>query len=342
MILMSLASLATIVTPPHGPEGVASAVDAAIPWLVYAASTLLIHRSKYIARRGHRASFGVLCTAVLALLLIMEWSTSFAVVLAHVLIFRGGTRGGAATGLTFAWSALLLDLIVAVIIVTGAQLTSRACRLRERELAIARLERRSVRARLQFLLAQLKPHFLFNALNGVLALLHDDPRAARAMVRDLTAFVSGYLAHDASLTTTVREELTMVEGYAAIEQRRFPHSFTLTIDVDPSTVDLEIPTFLLQPFIENAIAHGLMGAGGGTIRVVIARTGARLEIVIADSGGGSAPTIRERIGLSNSRERLSAMYGADHLIEIRHHGEQGTVIRVQVPAVMAHDWRAGS
>jgi len=186
---------------------------------------------------------------------------------------------------------------------------------------------------MQFLLAQLTPHFLFNSLNGVLALVQDDPEAGRAMLRDLRSFVERLLIQERSIVSTVREELQTLDGYVAIQRRRFPRSFHFVCDVETSAFDLEIPTFLLQPFVENAIRHGLLESGGGSIRIGMHREGSRLLISIEDSGRSFlAGGVRERIGLSNSRARLQAMYGNDHLLEIRRSPLSGMIITIDIPA----------
>jgi two-component system, LytTR family, sensor kinase len=183
----------------------------------------------------------------------------------------------------------------------------------ERERA-ARAVKLADRARLSALQTQLNPHFLFNALNGIAALIRADNRStAAAMVDDLGAFLRAILQKLDSPEISVADEIALVNQYLQIQRRRFGNRLQIDICVEPETMGACLPTLILQPLVENALQHGILVLeSGGTIQVDIRRQDDKLLITVNDDGVGTESGSHVRgLGLRNCADRLSALYGSD-------------------------------
>jgi two-component system LytT family sensor kinase len=169
-------------------------------------------------------------------------------------------------------------------------------------------------ARLAALSRQINPHFLFNTLNSVTSLIRLDPHQARQMVVKLSNILRRLLRQQDNLTP-LREELSFIDDYLAIEMVRFGDTLHFVKDTDPDTLDLLVPSMLLQPLVENSIRHGLSSkVDGGTIRERSRLMGGRLQILIEDDGVGIpeaklATLFEQGIGVSNVNERLKGSCG---------------------------------
>jgi len=166
-------------------------------------------------------------------------------------------------------------------------------------------------AELRALRAQLNPHFLFNSLNSINALVGTDPEGARRMCEGLGDFLRRTLALGARDAVTLAEELGLVERYLGIEQVRFGDRLRVERDVHPEAAACRVPPLLLQPLVENAIKHGIQDCvDGGTIRIEASRVGDRLRVAVENPVEPGAPDRRgEGVGLENVRRRL-AVFGA--------------------------------
>jgi LytS/YehU family sensor histidine kinase len=185
---------------------------------------------------------------------------------------------------------------------------------RERSLRAARLEAQLALAQFQALRAQLHPHFLFNALNAISALIHTDATRADRMLARLSELLR--LAIDTAATPEVRliDEIEFVKRYLEIERMRFGDRLHVSVDLSVETYDAMVPNMLLQPLVENAVRHGVAPhPGPGRVEIKAAREGQRLGIVVRDTGSGiSAKTPNEErsgVGLRTTRERLEKLYG---------------------------------
>ena len=185
-------------------------------------------------------------------------------------------------------------------------------------------------AQLRMLAYQLNPHFLFNTLNSIRALINEDRQRARDMVTALAGYLRYALVERPLHVALLEEEVASVRGYLAIEQVRFEERLDARMDIEPAALRCEVPAFLLNPLVENAVKHGAADAAGVLRLRVEARLVApdRLGIVVENTGqwaGGAttAPAAREGddglpggVGLANVRARLAAVHPADHRIEI--------------------------
>lgn len=192
-------------------------------------------------------------------------------------------------------------------------------------------------ARLEALTRQINPHFLFNTLNSVASLIRSDPEEARRVVYKLSHILRRLLKNTESLSP-LREELSFIDDYLAIEMVRFGDKLKFVKEIAPDTLDRPVPSMLLQPIVENSIKHGIGGkVGGGTIHVRSRLEGKRLHIVIEDDGVGipdeRLDTIFDLgIGVSNVNERLKVLYGADYRMWIDSKPGEGTRTGIEVPA----------
>jgi signal transduction histidine kinase len=186
-------------------------------------------------------------------------------------------------------------------------------RLRERERQAAELETQLRNAQLAALRMQLQPHFLFNSLNAIMGLVrdHDSERAIHAL-RLLSDVLRATVSAGADHETTLARELDFVSQYLEIERVRFGDRLGIRIDVPDELAGARVPPFILQPFVENSLKHGVLrDRGANEIRISASAANGTLHLAVHDDGRGLSETwtSTEGVGISNARARLSRMYG---------------------------------
>jgi two-component system LytT family sensor kinase len=197
-------------------------------------------------------------------------------------------------------------------------------------------QRLLVEARLAALTSQINPHFLFNTLNSVSSLIRTDPNQARVMVLKLSKVLRRLLRKHEHFTT-LRDELSFIEDYLSIEVIRFGDKLRFERDVAEDTLDMLVPSMLLQPLVENSIKHGLSSkVEGGTIRIRTERNETKLNLLVEDDGIGipeaKLATLLDRgIGVSNVNERLKVLFGNQYRMWIDSQPGRGTRIQIEVP-----------
>ena len=197
-------------------------------------------------------------------------------------------------------------------------------------------QRHLIQARLEALTSQINPHFLFNTLNSVSSLIRTDPNQARVMVLKLSNILRRLLRKHENFSA-LREELSFIDDYLSIEVVRFGDKLRFEKDVDPDTLEMLVPSMLLQPLIENCIKHGLSSkVEGGRIRLRSRRVESRLVLSVEDDGVGipesKLATLREQgIGVSNVSELLKVLFGSDHRMNIDSQPGRGTRIEIEIP-----------
>ena len=207
-------------------------------------------------------------------------------------------------------------------------------RWREREVRAAELERALSAAQLQALKMQLHPHFLFNALNSIAALMHSDVEAADTMLVRLSDLLRRALDQAGAQEVTLGQELDFLRPYLDIEKVRFQERLSVDFAIPAELLDARVPNLILQPLVENAIRHGIAPrTAPGRITVSAVREGETLRLEVRDNGRGlfegRAPI--EGIGLSNTRERLQRLYGEAQSFTLVNLPEGGMAARVALP-----------
>jgi two-component system LytT family sensor kinase len=213
--------------------------------------------------------------------------------------------------------------------------------LRGRDLALnrartAELERRLVEARLDALTSKLQPHFLFNSLNSIAALIRlgDSTQALSALIA-LSDLLRVVLATGGDARVPLEKELEWVERYLRIERMRFENRLRTEVHVDRMLARALVPALVLQPFVENAIRHGIeQRRGSGLVSISAEREGDFLSLVVQDAGD-APPAEGERpgfgIGLESTRQRLAHLYGDEHFALDIDSTSSKTTARIRVP-----------
>lgn len=231
--------------------------------------------------------------------------------------------------------SVVLNLLPFVLLTAGAHALGLARRAHVRQRRADQLQAQLAEARLQALASQLRPHFLFNALNAVASLLHVDPDAAERMLARLGDLLRQSLESHGRQEVTLREELAALAPYLDIEQIRFGPRLQVAWCLAPDVMEARVPFLALQPLVENAIRHGLAPrAEPGRIEIAAERDGPLLRVSVKDDGVGpprEGPVRVGGVGLSNLRARLMTLYGPRAGLELRRGTPRGAVAELRVP-----------
>jgi signal transduction histidine kinase len=210
---------------------------------------------------------------------------------------------------------------------------------RKRDIAEEELRKLLTQAELRALRAQIDPHFFFNALNSVAALIPRDPAAAEELIEDLADLFRHSFKPSRDFIA-LDEELRLVETYLKVERRRFGDKLQFNKVVAPEALTARIPALTVQPLVENAVKHGIGNLPeGGQITLSAAVKDGRLKIAVADTGAGIAPAslpqlFTRGVGLNNINERLSALYGAQSRLRIDSPPGQGATVSFAIPLLV--------
>jgi len=235
---------------------------------------------------------------------------------------RYGSLGLIDYGIVFYWAILLL-----------AHVREYSRREHETQLRASRLEAELSKAQLEALRLQLNPHFLFNSLNTIAELIHENPNAADAMLTRLGELLRSCLNNTNTQEVRLSQELEFLRKYVDIEKIRFDDRLLVTFAIEEPTLNAVVPNLLLQPLVENAIKHGVSrSAAPVSIAVESAFHDGHLRLRVADSGAGigaSAP--QNGTGLANTRSRLEHLYGANYQFITRNRDNGGFEAVVVIP-----------
>jgi hypothetical protein len=238
----------------------------------------------------------------------------------------------------FYWDLLIYAVIAGVSIARdyAAQVRQRDREAHALALQTADLERRLVESRLQSLRAQLHPHFLFNALNTISAFTETNPQMARRLMERLGDLLRASLTHASRPRVTLGEELTFLDDYLSIESARFEGRIVVTVDVDDELLDVMVPSFLLQPLVENAIRHGVgPRLSGGHVEVTARREDSVLKLRVRDDGVGLKPGWElgqnGGVGLLNVASRLEHLYSRSDLLRVASVPAGGVEVQLDLP-----------
>jgi two-component system, LytTR family, sensor kinase len=206
----------------------------------------------------------------------------------------------------------------------------------DRTLRASQLEARLAEAQLQALQRQLHPHFLFNTLNTISALMRRDVEAADEMLLKLSELLRMALDQRGSEEVTLSDELDFLGKYLEIEQARFGERLSVRIDVAPDTLDALVPNLVLQPLVENSVRHAIgKRTAGGHIEVHASQRGSELVLRVCDDGPGLAagrePGSGTGVGLANTRSRIAHMYGSAGRLQFATPDGGGLAVTVTIP-----------
>jgi signal transduction histidine kinase len=206
-------------------------------------------------------------------------------------------------------------------------------RARERELQTAELQGLLSRARLDVLRMQLNPHFLFNTLNTISALIHERPEDADRMVVRLSELLRISLECGGDQEVPLARELALLERFLEIQSIRFPDRLSVAFNVEPQVKSAAVPCMILQPIVENAVRHGIEARDtGGRIEIGARGIDGRLELEVTDNGPGlAASPAPEGVGLTNTRARLRHHYGERQQLELLPAPGGGLRVRLIIP-----------
>jgi two-component system LytT family sensor kinase len=209
-------------------------------------------------------------------------------------------------------------------------------RYRAREFRVTQLEAKLAQANLRLLKMQLNPHFLFNTLNSISALIYEDPGAADRVIARLSDLLRQTLDYKGDQEISVKKEMEFLRPYLDIMKIRFAEKLRLSIEVAPETEEARVPALLLQPLVENAVRHGVLHReDGGRVALRIRRSGTSLVLEVEDDGPGLGPAggagVNRGIGLAGTAERLIVLYGERHAFDLITPSQGGTLVRMEIP-----------
>jgi hypothetical protein len=290
-------------------------------WLIYGMLTPVVFRlSRRFPLRRH-----VVLHVVASLVLCVVWAGT-GIILRRLMIPgpEGAISGQSAVSWFFTTLPFGVLVYFAVIGVERAVHYFTEVQARERHLA---------EARLAALRMQLQPHFLFNSLNALGVLVRDqDTAGASRMIELLSDVLRRVLDADQAAETTLGDEVGFLERYLAIEQVRFSDRLRPAFEIEPGLRSAVVPTFVLQPLVENALRHGIAKrTDAGVLRIVARREGGDLVLTVEDDGVGLGASSGGGIGLANTRARLATLYGARASLGLSPRPGGGVIAHVRLP-----------
>jgi two-component system LytT family sensor kinase len=208
---------------------------------------------------------------------------------------------------------------------------------REGELKASQLRAQLAQAQLEALKMQVHPHFLFNTLHSISALLSKDTESARKMISRLGDFLRLTLESGGAMEVTLQQELEFLNGYLEIERVRFQDRLTTSIEVDPEVLDVRVPNLILQPIVENAMRHAISRTNAGVVEISAVQRNGSVRIEVRDNGPGlisdPAKVLQNSrgVGLANTQARLTGLYGSRARFELRNRPSGGLTVMLEVP-----------
>jgi LytS/YehU family sensor histidine kinase len=183
---------------------------------------------------------------------------------------------------------------------------------------------------------QLQPHFLFNTLHAISALMHRDVAAADRMIARLSELLRMSLDTASEQEVSLSRELEFIRPYLDIERNRFGDRLAVEMKIDPEALDAQVPNLVLQPLVENAIRHGISNrAAAGRIEIHATRLNGDVVLRVSDDGpgmpAGGAESLKLGVGLNNTRARLEHLYGGDFRFELGNASTGGFEVHVTIP-----------
>ncbi len=288
---------------------------------IYAACMLVLRFTVHGRRR------------LIGIMLAVPAGATLGVTLALVLTGAGAPGWLSATAYQALIIGLLFGTALSYLFYARERMGQLEAELKERQLREALVERGRVGAQLKMLQAQIEPHFLFNTLANLSALIRSDPARAERMLEDLIRYLRAALARTRADGATLADEIELLRAYLDILGLRMGNRLCYRFEVPPELLECPFPPMLLQPLVENSVKHGLEPKiEGGELRVAAALNEGRLRIAVEDTGVG----LREGgpssgIGLDNVRERLKGLYGDAARLEVGENAAGGVTATLELP-----------
>ncbi|HEY8188975.1 MAG TPA: histidine kinase [Pyrinomonadaceae bacterium] len=302
----------------------------ATPLVLWASARLPIERNNWIRSSLLHVPISILLSV-------------FLTALGHILLWLyWGYRAGKPFSFTNMGRFVVANFSEGIGIYMLIALTSYAFsyyrRYREGQLRTLQLEAQLSQAQLQALKMQLHPHFLFNTLHSISALLTMDIESARKMITRLGDFLRLTLENSGSPEVTLQKEMEFLSCYLEIERIRFQNRLVTHMDLAEQTLDAKVPNLILQPIVENAIRHGIAPRSTpGLIEIEAKQHNGALRIQVRDNGPGlsqhrtSEYLLKKGLGLANTETRLKRLYGAAHLFDLRNNPDGGLIVTLEIP-----------
>lgn len=271
----------------------------------------------------------------------LDWQVLFALMcvvleIARMVIHQLAPRVLFALDSSHPWTEVLIVLGTLI----GVGLPIRIWNSTRIELKLEDQQRLLMQARMDSLISQINPHFLFNTLNTVSSLIRFDPDAARTLLLKLSNILRRRLKSQTHFLP-LKQEVEFIDDYLDIEVVRFGRDkLQIRKEIDPDTLEVIVPSMILQPLVENAIRHGVgPKIEGGTITLRAWRNNERLAVEVVDDGVGIPESKQQEIyesgiGIRNVNERLKVLYGQEYFLKIDSRPGKGTSIRVEIPELI--------
>ena len=190
---------------------------------------------------------------------------------------------------------------------------------------------------LKIIKSHINPHFIFNALNSIRALIDENPGRARTAITELSSILRSSLSIEKKETVSMEEELKIVRDYLALENMRFEDRLRVEYEIDEDTLDQQVPPMMLQTLVENAIKHGISKQmRGGVVRIVSDFKDDYHELCVQNTGHLNGKVSGSGFGLSSTKDRLSLLYGEKARFEIQQKNDELVEARVLIPVRLMH------
>jgi two-component system, LytTR family, sensor kinase len=299
----------------------------ATPLVLWLACRYRIDRSNWLRRMGQHFLFSLALVSVLLALHFLIYMVLIGRP-THITPFR-----------TFGYVYYNLDrwLLIYWLILLLSHAFNYYNSFRKGELRASQLQTQLVESQLEALKMQVQPHFLFNTLHSISALLRKDTEGARKMITRLGDFLRLTLENSGSMEVTLQQEIEFLNGYLEIERIRFQDRLTTDIHVDPQVLDDRVPNLILQPIVENAMRHAVGHSTSGRIEISAVPINGVVRIEVKDNGPGikGDRTLEARrgkgLGLANTRARLIGLYGDAARFELANAPSGGFVVTLEIP-----------
>lgn len=263
-----------------------------------------------------------------------------AFVIAHVSLLAlaafaiNGHMSGSSLLVVFAqylvsWTVIDAIVFCTLVVVHHAVIYYRMSK--DRAIRASQLEARLAQSQLQMLRMQLQPHFLFNTLHSISALMHKDVRRADSMIAALSDLLRMSLKNIGAQEVPLQTELEFLERYLEIMKLRFGDRLTVSMNVDAEARDARVPNLFLQPLVENSFRHGFGDVGAGSVQITVQRDGDMLRCEVVDNGRGLRAGHKEGVGLASTRQRLRHLYGDQQMFSLQGAPGEGVHVTMAIP-----------